>query len=173
MSETTTRITGGCQCGAVRYAIAGPLIQPSICHCRMCQKAFGSFFAPLVGARDFALTRGEPAIFRSSDVVERGFCRDCGTPLSFRYLPDGEMNVSIGSLDDPSIARPIIQFGMESRIPWVGELDDLPGSVTEDEEPPDRFAAIRASNHQHPDHDTAVWPPAGSRSRGQGSAIDG
>jgi hypothetical protein len=173
MNATEIRLTGGCQCGAVRYAIAEPLIQPSICHCRMCQKAFGSIFAPLVGTRDFVLTRGALAIFKSSDVVERGFCRDCGTPLSFRYLPDGEMNVSIGSLDDPSIARPITQFGLESRIAWVGELDDLPGTVTEEEEPADRYAEIAATNHQHPDHDTAVWPPAGSRSRGQGSPIDG
>jgi hypothetical protein len=34
-------ITGGCQCGAVRYRIEGDLGRASICHCRMCQKAFG------------------------------------------------------------------------------------------------------------------------------------
>ncbi len=49
MSTGQVRITGGCQCGAVRYAISGELGRASICHCRMCQKAFGSFFGPLVG----------------------------------------------------------------------------------------------------------------------------
>ena len=155
---TGERITGGCQCGAVRYAIAGPLITPSICHCRMCQKAFGAFYAPLVGAKrpDFALTRGKLAIFASSDLAERGFCRDCGTPLTYDYLPGDEINVSIGSLDDPSIARPIVQFGIEGRLPWIGELDDLPAHATETEEI--RYAEIRRSNHQHPDHDTRDWP---------------
>ena len=43
------RLTGGCQCGAVRYALLEPPSNPHICHCRMCQKAFGSFFAPLAG----------------------------------------------------------------------------------------------------------------------------
>ena len=41
--------TGGCQCGAVRYAITTPFENPHICHCRMCQKAFGNYFAALVG----------------------------------------------------------------------------------------------------------------------------
>jgi hypothetical protein len=82
---TTQAVTGGCQCGAVRYAISGPLHNPHICHCRMCQKAFGNYFAALVGTRreNLTWTRGEPASFRSSSVVQRGFCRDCGTPLSF------------------------------------------------------------------------------------------
>ncbi len=159
-------LSGGCQCGAVRYRIAGPLVNPSICHCRMCQKAFGAFFAPLVGVEleNFEVTRGALSIFRSSDVVERGFCQKCGTPLTFRNLDSDEMNVSIGSLDDPKAARPIVQYGIEGRIPWVGELDALPGMETEadTDSPPDHYARIRATNHQHPDHDTRVWPPEGA-----------
>ena len=83
MSEAKV-LTGGCQCGAIRYAVKGELDNPSICHCRMCQKAFGSFFAPLVGTPvpDFEVTRGTLSIFRSSDAVERGFCANCGTPLT-------------------------------------------------------------------------------------------
>ncbi len=165
------RLSGGCQCGRVRYAIRPPLINPSVCHCRMCQKAFGAFYAPLVGVTldHFEITRGALSIFKSSDVVERGFCKDCGTPLSFRNLESDEMNVSIGSLDDPSVVKPIVQYGIEGRIAWVGELDALPGMVTEEDgdSPPDHYARIRASNHQHPDHDTDHWdtdrrPPEGA-----------
>ncbi len=43
------RITGGCQCGAIRYALHDAPTGASICHCRMCQKAFGNYFAPLAG----------------------------------------------------------------------------------------------------------------------------
>jgi len=164
-----TRMAGGCQCGAVRYAITPPLVNPSICHCRMCQKAFGAFYAPLVGVPldKFEMTRGTLSIFRSSDVVERGFCKDCGTPLTFRNLESGEMNVSIGSLDDPKAVKPIVQYGIEGRIPWVGELNALPGMETEEDSDasPEHYARIRLSNHQHPDHDTGVWPPDGGSSR--------
>ena len=60
-------ITGGCQCGAVRFRIAR-LGRASICHCRMCQKAFGSFFGPLVTAKGLEWTRGAPARFESSNA---------------------------------------------------------------------------------------------------------
>ena len=33
--------TGGCQCGAVRYALLALPLEVSVCHCRMCQKASG------------------------------------------------------------------------------------------------------------------------------------
>lgn len=44
-------IAGGCQCGAVRYRVTARLRNPHICHCRMCQKAFGSYFAPLAAVQ--------------------------------------------------------------------------------------------------------------------------
>jgi hypothetical protein len=159
---TLTR-TGGCQCGAVRYALHGELIKPSICHCRMCQKAFGAFYAPLAGVplASFELTRGRLAIFKSSDAVERGFCRDCGTPLTFRYLAEDKIDVSIGSLDEPASVKPIIQYGIEGRMPWLSELDRLPGFVTEEDGDGSRYELIRRTNHQHPDHDTASWQPVG------------
>jgi hypothetical protein len=157
-------MTGGCQCGAVRYALNAPLERASICHCRMCQKALGHFYAPYVGVplSAFELTRGELAIFRSSDLVERGFCRACGTPLSFRYVREDRIDVTIGSLDDPSIAKPAIQWGIEARLPWVHELDELPGEATEADGEAEKHATIRQTNHQHPDHDTDVWPPQGA-----------
>jgi hypothetical protein len=143
--------TGGCQCGAVRYALYAEPTGASICHCRMCQKAFGNYFAPLAGVppQDIAWTRGAPTAFRSSELVERGFCRDCGTPLTFRYLDRDRISVSLGSLDDPARVKPMKQYGIEGRVAWVADILDLPGERTEDAVPPDRMA--RLASRQHPD----------------------
>ncbi len=74
MTETRARVhTGGCQCGAVRYALLAEPYEPHICHCRMCQKAFGGPFAPLavIDLGDFEWTRGRPATFASSTTWAR------------------------------------------------------------------------------------------------------
>ena len=157
------RITGGCQCGAVRYALLAEPTNPHICHCRMCQKAFGSYFAPLAGVPIAALeiTRGTIATFRSSDPVERGFCAACGTPLSFRDIDAPRISIALGSLDEPEKIRPLKQSGIEAKLSWFGTLAELPGDKTTEEEDGPVTAEIARTNHQHPDHDTAGWPPQG------------
>ena len=144
-------VTGGCQCGAVRYAINGPLGSAGICHCRMCQKAFGSYFAPLAGVPlgDCVWTSGKPGIFKSSQAVERGFCRDCGTPLFFRYIDRDRISLSLGSLDDPARVEPARQFGIESRLAFLATLTSLPGTRTQDDVPPADM--VRLKSRQHPD----------------------
>jgi hypothetical protein len=152
MPERPPLMTGGCQCGAVRYALHAEPTEASICHCRMCQKAFGNYFAPLTGVRlkDFAWTHGASGIFRSSELVERGFCRDCGTPLSFRYLEKDRISVSVGSLDEPARIRIEKQYGIESRLPAFATLHDVPGETTEESTPAEWLP--RLASRQHPDH---------------------
>ena len=143
-------LTGGCQCGAVRYALYGEP-DADICHCRMCQKAVGNLFMAVAGVplQHFAWTRGAPAIYRSSSAAERGFCRDCGTPLTFRYIAKDSINVTLGSLDEPARAKPTKQHGIESRVPWWRELFDLPGLTTEQDPPPGGLDAME--NYQRRD----------------------
>ena len=152
MSETRKPLhDGGCQCGAVRYALYAQPTNPHVCHCRMCQKALGSYFAPFAGVPlgDLAWTKGAPGAFMSSEVVERGFCRECGTPLSFRYVDKDRISISLGSLDNPSRVPPERQYGAESRLAWLDELHRLPTSRTEDDVPAERRARYRS--RQHPD----------------------
>ena len=154
----TKTYTGGCQCGAVRFRVSGELQDSSICHCRMCQKAFGAYYAPLVSVRGaaFEWTRGARKRFRSSNFVERGFCGDCGTPLTYE-APDG-MAVAAGAFDDPSLLPPTIQWGVEGKIAFVDHLHELPGERTEADLTAGSFLHELVS-YQHPDHDTSVWPP--------------
>lgn len=161
MRRIDVRVTGGCQCGAVRYRATAMLDNAHLCHCRMCQKAVGGLFAALVAApKDaFAVTRGTAAVFRSSEHVERGFCAACGTPLYYDDVTAARINLTIGSLDDPSAFPPRSNTGIEGRLPWVAELACLPDhGTTEGDGRADWAAAIRATTRQHPDHDTEVWP---------------
>ena len=150
---TDTLATGGCQCGAVRYRITAPFENPHICHCRMCQKAFGNYFAALVGTKKTGLhwTKGEPAYFRSSEIVARGFCKDCGTPLTFAYDMADRIAVSIGSLDHPEAVMPARQYGMEGCLPAFALLHTLPGTRTEDDIPAEDMKRLKS--RQHPDRD--------------------
>jgi hypothetical protein len=152
-------ITGGCQCGAVRFSVEG-LGRASLCHCRMCQKAFGSFYGPLVTAeRGLVWTRGAPKYFHSSNLARRGFCGDCGTPLTFE--PEGQpVDLAIGALDDPAIAEPTIQHALDTRMPWLEAMTHLPVRTPDEAAgAAPHYAAVRS--HQHPDHDTGPggWPP--------------
>ena len=150
--------TGGCQCGAIRFRVTGDLKDASICHCRMCQKAFGAYYASLVSTRGAVLewTRGEPKRFQSSNVVRRGFCADCGTPLTYE-APDG-VAVAAGAFDDPRPLAPWVQYGVEGKLPYVDGLSALPQRRTEEDEAAAAFLAGVVS-FQHPDHDTPAWPP--------------
>ena len=100
-SETRTLLTGGCQCGALRFAVSSPPVRVSICHCRMCQKATGAPFASLadIPHEHFSWTRGKPASFQSSSIAERDFCAACGTPLSYRLIGGPKIEIMTGTFD--------------------------------------------------------------------------
>lgn len=150
--------TGGCQCGAVRFRIAGALGEASICHCRMCQKATGGLFGPYVGAPFDAVTwtRGEPGWFQSSNKVRRGFCRTCGTPLTYEY---GERHISftLGALDQPRAAVLTEQLASPERVADFQALAALPEHPTDEPAAAAHLAGI--VSYQHPDFDTDDWPP--------------
>jgi hypothetical protein len=145
--------TGGCQCGAIRYAFYAPLEGAHACHCRMCQRATGGVFAALVGGQpeNFAWTRGTPKFFASSSLAKRAYCADCGTPLTFKYdAPGSRMNVTIGSLDDPELAPIESQMGVESRLSWVKFCEGLPEERT-GESPEEQAFLARMETHQRRD----------------------
>ena len=154
--------TGGCQCGAVRFRVEGTLGEASVCHCRMCQKASGNFYLPLVSVREASLTwtRGEPKRFQSSSHVRRGFCGDCGTPLTYE-APDG-VALAIAAFDDPAGIAPRIQWGTEAKLPYVDTIPALPGVETMADQAAAAFLADLVS-YQHPDHDTDQWSPHGAK----------
>src|ERR1700720_1513030 len=152
-SGTKPILTGGCQCGAVRFALSAAPVKVSICHCRMCQKAAGAPFASLsaVERSDFASNRGKPEAFRSSSIAECDFCAACGTPLSFRRIDGPRIEIMTGTFDRPDRLVPTRQYGSESRLGWVVAIANLPSQTTLQNYGQEKLNGI--VSHQHPDHD--------------------
>lgn len=120
---------GGCQCGAVRFALSGTPIMTALCHCSMCRKAHA---APAVAWAMYAesqlrWTLGQPKGYASSADGLRGFCAECGTQLTFTasYLPD-MVDVAIGSLDEPGHMPPQFQYWYDDHLAWLADAADLP-----------------------------------------------
>jgi hypothetical protein len=151
--DTKPLLTGGCQCGAVRFAFQTAPGKVSICHCRMCQKASGAPFASFaeIDREHFAWTRGQPAAFRSSSIAERFFCAACGTPLGFGRIDGPRIEIMTGNFDRPDRVIPTRQYGTESRLGWVVGISNLPSQTTMQNYGPEKMATI--ASHQHPDHD--------------------
>lgn len=129
--KASEAISGGCLCGAIRYQANKPPYDAHYCHCRTCQLASG---APAIAgafvARDaLEFKKGEPKLYRSSPVVERGFCGDCGTYLLYRPLIaewSDWVIITIASLDHPEDLSPKRHYGIESQIAWFTTDDDFP-----------------------------------------------
>jgi hypothetical protein len=121
--------TGGCQCGAMRYRAEGPYTHSSVCYCGMCQKASGGPFMVFVRFPADKVQWSKPLpVFASSPRVERGFCRDCGTPLTYRRIDSHNISVTANSLDDPAAIQPTSRFSVEREVPWCATLANLPAA---------------------------------------------
>lgn len=122
-------LQGGCFCGAVRYVVEGDVFHSTLCHCRDCRRIAGAPAVAWFSARmgEMRFSHGNPATFRSSAHVLRGFCATCGTTLSFqddRY-PE-EIDIATASLDDPDSLPPQDHTFVQDRLRWIHLSDGLP-----------------------------------------------
>lgn len=130
MSGANERVfEGGCMCGAVRYRASGEPKYRVMCHCESCRRASG---APVVAwvtfeTGGFAVTKGTPVSYRSSEPVTRTFCGTCGTPLTYVHEKRPEdVDLTTASLDRPADLAPTMHLWTEDALPWVHLDDGLP-----------------------------------------------
>lgn len=96
--------TGGCSCGAVRYAVTLPLTGVTFCHCAKCRRWHGHVGAyTAVDRPGFALTTQRSLKwFAASPTVKKGFCCDCGSSLLWDEEGASKMSICAGSFDEPT-----------------------------------------------------------------------
>ena len=75
----------------------------------------------------FEVVQGKIAKHASSEGAQRGFCRDCGTQLTFEaeFLP-GLIDITLGSLSEPERLAPTMHMWDSSRLPWLEFADRWP-----------------------------------------------
>ena len=119
---------GGCQCGAVRYQVAGPLRDVVVCHCRECQRLNGNFGShSKTRNQDLTLTREDGlAWYQISDKARRGFCRICGSHLFWQSDGQPSTGIVVGSLDDTSGLKMLGHIFVGEKAPYYEITDDLP-----------------------------------------------
>lgn len=133
------KMTGSCLCGAVQYESSAAPVVAGNCHCKDCQKASGSAYAPTLFVPENTLSiRGEVRFFESrgdsGGMVQRGFCPQCGSQLfgKTETLP-GLIAIRAGTLDDTSLYQPHVDLYVGSAARW----DHIaPGAVTFEKMPP-------------------------------------
>ncbi|MBB6185129.1 GFA family protein [Oleiagrimonas soli] len=115
------------------YVARGEPVNPHYCHCDACRRSAG---APVVAwvnfaESDFSWQGDEPTWFASSPGMRRGFCARCGSTMC-TLEDDGEVCVTIASLEHPEAVAPRYHIYVQHTLPWLKQDDGLRREVRED-----------------------------------------
>ena len=126
-------MSGRCLCGAVSFAVRGPLRDVLNCHCHRCRRFTGHHMAATSGRVDDVEIADPEALLRWYEVSEAayGFCGRCGSSLFWRgaATPD-RLSICAGTLDPPTGLQTVEAW-------WTSEASDyhdrwhLPERATE------------------------------------------
>ena len=139
----TRMMTGGCQCGRIRYEAAIRDDEAYLCHCGYCRRATGGVSVPFKNVAQADVTWAhEPDWYQSSPIARRPFCAACGTPLGFAYLEGANIDLTVGSFDDPAYFRPTSNFATDTKLSAWEDTSHLPGLRLDEHQPAvDRWIA--------------------------------
>ena len=122
-------LTGGCNCGAVRYEVHGPLLTAGYCHCTRCQRRTGTAASPSARPEPgaFKIVAGEDRLrsWAPDGGFEKWFCGDCGSAL-FTRNPDDltQIGVRLGAIDGDPGVRPTVRQFVAYAASWESIPDD-------------------------------------------------
>lgn len=95
---------GACLCGAIRFTVEGDLPGPDACHCSMCRKASGHYWASTDLPEARVRLEGVDKIrwYQSSAKVRRGFCSVCGSNLFWKPVSGDMIAIAMGAFETPT-----------------------------------------------------------------------
>ena len=128
MSDTQNAHGGGCQCGAVRYEVNGPLRGVINCHCTMCQRLFGSFGAHSKAKKAHITVTEDRGLkwYATSERAYRGFCGECGSTLFWEPVGQDAAGIVAGTLDQPTGLKTIGHIFVSEKADFCELTDDVP-----------------------------------------------
>lgn len=107
------QFTGGCLCGGVRFMATGRPYRVGLCHCLDCRKHHGALFhASAIFPQEAVVIEGE-----TGDYAGRFFCPRCGSSV-FAHTDD-EIEINLGSLDEPGSLGPTYELWTIRRESWL------------------------------------------------------
>nr|WP_256372982.1 GFA family protein [Pseudoruegeria sp. HB172150] len=119
-------LTGGCQCGALRYRITAAPVTCYACHCTLCQRQSGSGFGMSLQCPDDSVELEGPSASLewtggSGRLSRHTFCPACGVRVTHQIEGSPVIVIKPGTLDDTSWLRPAGHIFTATRQPWVPE----------------------------------------------------
>ena len=126
MSE---KYKGRCLCGAVCFEVDAPVKSVVNCHCESCRRQCSAPMTTYIGIEDgrWKWTGKVPKTYHSSPGVERTFCDNCGSPISFRSQNmSGVMHFYAAAMEEPEKFEPKLHVAIEEKLHWLKISDDLP-----------------------------------------------
>jgi len=122
-----------CLCRAIVFEYDGEPNWTLNCHCESCRRATSSPMTTWISVprARWRFISGTPRYFSSSPGVRRGFCEQCGSPLTYEAdrIPD-EIHLYAASLANPSRVTPERHVYVAEQLPWFDTMDALPRYAT-------------------------------------------
>lgn len=150
MIELQLPLTGGCQCGRVRYRISAMPVVFYLCHCKECQRHTSSAFGESLRVRSADLEiegdlKTVRRIAESGALREGSFCPECGVRIVHGSAGSELVNVKAGTLDDTSWLFPAGHIWVGSKQPFFRIGDD---ELRYPAQPMDNYAALTDRWHR-------------------------
>ena len=124
-------ISGRCECGRVKYEVAGEIADLSHCHCSQCRRLHGAAFASFgaIPRDSFRYLSGESdlKIYASSEKNDRVFCAECGSNILVDCKPEPDvLYITMGTVDGSPKCPPAYHEYVGAKASWYEICDDLP-----------------------------------------------
>jgi hypothetical protein len=138
-------LTGGCQCGRIRYSLRAKPLVFYLCHCTECQRHTSSAFGESLRFKrqDMDVDPGLVSVSRRSESGKQRqgwFCPDCGVRIWHGTDGSAEINIKAGTLDDTSWLVPAGHIWCGSKQPFMKIAED---ELSYDVQPTDGYEALK------------------------------